>query len=236
MDLFSSYFAFVFVNVVNIGADLLAMSDVADLFLPLSRDFLMLVFALVIILLEVFLSYKKYANYLKYLCLILFAYPVSAIFSHPQWLQVLKSAIFPSFSFKADYLLAMVAFLGTTISPYLFFWQSGEEVEEEIDKEKIDSFGQAPLRVGEKEIKMIGWDTKIGMFVSGAIAFFIIVAAGRVLFELGIRNVDTAKEAALALAPLGSWATLLFGLGIIGAGFWLYLFLPEPQPMLCLRP
>ena len=216
---FSLIFAFVGVNIVNIGADLLAMSDVTNLFLKVPRDILMIIFASAIVILEIFLSYKTYAKFLKYFCLILLAYPLSAIVAHPEWREVMKSLILPHVSFKAEYLLGMIAFAGTTISPYLFFWQSDEEVEEEIEDGKIRDFGQKPKRVTKKEFGKISWDTRIGMLISELVTIFIMISAGRVLFEAGVRNIDTAQEAALALFPLmGSHATLLFALGIIGTG------------------
>lgn len=217
---FPLIFFFVGINVINIGADLLAMGDVSNLFLPVSRDLLMVAYALVIIILQIFLSYRTYAKFLKYFCLILLAYPVSAILSRPEWGQVIKLLFIPSFSFRPEYILGIIAFLGTTISPYLFFWQSDEEIEEEIEKNKIAEFGEKPKRITKKEINGINLDTKIGMFISEMVTIFIIVAAGRVLFESGIRNINTARQAALSLAPLmGRNAVLLFSLGIIGTGF-----------------
>ncbi|RLE05308.1 MAG: divalent metal cation transporter [Candidatus Aminicenantes bacterium] len=216
---FPLIFAFVGVNIINIGADLLAMSDVSHLFLSIPRDFLMIFFALIIIGLEVFLSYKTYAKFLKFSCLFLLAYPISAVLAHPEWSQVLKSLFLPCFSLKAEYLLGMIAFFGTTISPYLFFWQSNEEIEEEIEKKKIGEFGQKPKRVTKREIRKISLDTRIGMMISELITIFVIVAAGRVLFEAGIKNIETAGQAALVLAPLmGKYASLLFSLGIVGTG------------------
>ena len=217
---FPLIFAFVGVNTINIGADLLAMSDVSNLFLPVSRDFLMIVFALVIIALEVFLSYERYARFLKYFCLILLAYPISAVLARPGWGEIIKSLLLPRFSFYPGYILGMIAFLGTTISPYLFFWQSDEEIEEEIKKKKIGGFGEKPKRVTKREIRKISWDTRIGMLISELVTIFIIIAAGKILFEIGIKDIETARQAALSLVPLmGENATLLFSLGIIGTGF-----------------
>lgn len=216
---FPLIFTFIIVNIINIGADLLAMSDVSNLLFLLPRDFFMVFFALLIITLEIFLSYRKYAKFLKYLCLILLTYPASAILSRPEWGGVIKSLITPSFSWQSSYLLAIIAFLGTTISPYLFFWQSDEEIEEEIDRGKISEFGEKPSRISNREIRKIKWDTRLGMMISELVTIFIIIVAGRILFEGGIHSVETARQAALVLAPLvGQKATLLFSLGIIGTG------------------
>ncbi|HHD92295.1 MAG TPA: divalent metal cation transporter [Candidatus Portnoybacteria bacterium] len=212
-------FIFVAINVFNIGADLLAMSGVAGLLVNAPRDFFMFFFALVIIGLEIFLSYRNYSKFLRYLCLFLLAYPISAILAQPGWGEVIKSLFVPIISSSKMYLLAVVAFLGTTISPYLFFWQSSEEVEDEIDGGKINGFGEKPRRVDGREIRKINWDTRLGMFISEIITIFIIVAAGRILFESGIHNIETAQQAAMTLVPLvGQKAMFLFSLGIIGTG------------------
>ncbi len=212
-------FIFVAINIINIGADLLAMSGVAGLLVNAPRDFFMFLFALMIIGLEIFLSYRNYAKFLRYLCLFLLAYPISAILARPEWGEVVKSLFIPVFSDSKMYLLAIVAFLGTTISPYLFFWQSSEEIEDEIDGGKISSFGEKPRRIDGREIKKINWDTRLGMFISEFITIFIIVAAGRILFENGIHNIETAQQAAMTLVPfVGQKAMLLFSLGIIGTG------------------
>ncbi len=216
---FPLIFIFIIINIVNIGADLLAMGNVGSLIFPLSSKFLMFFFALIIIILEVFIPYKTYSKFLRYLCLILLAYPLSAILAQPSWIETIKSILIPVFHWKVGYLLAIIAFLGTTISPYLFFWQSDEEVEEEIDKGKISQFGQKPKRVKKKEIRKIGLDTRLGMLASEIVTIFIIIAAGRILFEKGIYHIETARQAALVLSPLiGQQAMVLFGLGIIGTG------------------
>ena len=212
-------FIFVAINIINIGADLLAMSGVAGLLVNAPRDLFMLFFALIIIGLEIFLSYRNYAKFLRYLCLFLLAYPISAILARPEWGEIIKSLFIPVFSNSKMYLLAIVAFLGTTISPYLFFWQSSEEIEDEIDGGKISSFGEKPRRIDGREIKKINWDTRLGMFISESITILIIVAAGRILFENGIYNIKTAQQAAMTLVPfVGQKAMLLFSLGIIGTG------------------
>jgi NRAMP (natural resistance-associated macrophage protein)-like metal ion transporter len=162
-------------NTINIGADLGAMATSAQMLLGL--PFLLWLFLMTgfIIILEVFLTYKTYSKILKYLALTLFAYVLTAFIVKPDWGIIAKSTVFPQIQFSGDYLLNVVAILGTTISPYLFFWQGSQEVEEEISEGKISDMGVGKPRVTRKNVANLNWDTIMGMFFSQAIMFFIII-------------------------------------------------------------
>lgn len=208
-----------FANVFNIGADLGAMAKGAQLIFPgFNFIFLIFLFAALSLFLQIFVSYKKYAQYLKYLTFVLFAYVISAFSVKINWGEVLQNTIIPSFHFSKDIIILICAALGTTISPYLFFWQSSQEVEEEIlhgDKtEEMRRAHASPL-----EIRNMRIDVFSGMFVSNAIMFFIIAACAATLFANGITNIGTASDAAVALRPFaGNFAFILFALGILGTG------------------
>ncbi len=205
-------------NTFNIGADIGAMASAAQLVLPkLSFTSLVIEFSIAILILQIFTPYVKYARYLKYLALILFAYIISAILSKPDWIEVLRHSVIPSISFTQDQILLICAILGTTISPYLFFWQTSQEVEEQI------AVGQTTIksRMGSDAaaIKKMRIDVWSGMFLSNLVMFFIIAACGSILFTHGLTNITTAAEAAQALRPFAGNATYyLFAVGIIGMG------------------
>jgi len=175
-------------------------------------------FALTSLLLQVFVPYNKYAAILKWMTLVLLAYVATVFVVHVPWGQALKETFVPNISFKADYLTALIAVLGTTISPYLFFWQASEEVEE-IDSNPIaDALNRSPGDADE-EFQRIKADTYIGMAVSNIIAFFIILTASVTLNAYGKTNIETASQAAEALRPVGGdFAFLLFAAGIVGTG------------------
>lgn len=205
-------------NTFNIGADLGAMAKATELLVP-SFQFALLVagFALVSLLLQIFTTYARYAKYLKYLTAVLLAYVATAFIVHMNWHEVAWHALIPSITFSQNQLLLICAILGTTISPYLFFWQTSQEVEEEVlrGRETIDERKGASRR----EIKDMRRDVWTGMFFSNLVMFFIIAACAATLSAHGITNIQTADQAALALRPLaGEWAYLLFALGIIGTG------------------
>lgn len=208
-----------FANVFNIGADLGAMAKGTQLVFPVfSFTFLIFLFAVFSLFLQIFISYKKYAKYLKYLTFILFAYVISAFSVKINWGEVLRSTIIPSFHFSKDIVILICAAIGTTISPYLFFWQSSQEVEEEILKgEKTEEMRRAN-NSGEDVHKM-RIDVWSGMFVSNLVMFFIIAACAATLFANGITNITSASEAAIALRPFaGNFTFTLFALGILGTG------------------
>jgi NRAMP (natural resistance-associated macrophage protein)-like metal ion transporter len=216
------YFAvslLVIANTINIGADLGAMATSAQMLLRLPFLFWLCLMTGVIIVLEVFVTYKTYSKILKYLALTLFAYVLTAFIVKPDWGIIAKNTVLPQIKFSKDYLLNVVAILGTTISPYLFFWQASQEVEEEIVDGKISDMGVGKPVVKQKNVADMGFDTIVGMFFSQAIMFFIIVTTAATLHANGITNIATASQAAEALRPVaGNFAYLLFAAGIIGTG------------------
>lgn len=206
-------------NTVNIGADLGAMAAAAQLLLGLPFVVWLLVITLFTAFLEIFISYKAYARFLKYLTFSLFAYIITAFVVHQDWGVAIFSTLVPRVIFSQEYLFNIVAILGTTISPYLFFWQASEEVEEEIAHHKLKAMDEGRPRVSEKDIKDMRLDTVRGMFFSNLVMFFIILTTASTLGVHGITDVATATEAAEALRPLaGNFTFILFALGIIGTG------------------
>ncbi|PJE76157.1 iron transporter [Candidatus Uhrbacteria bacterium CG10_big_fil_rev_8_21_14_0_10_48_11] len=204
-------------NVINIGADLGAMAAALKLIVGLPLLLWLLFFVVLTVSLEIFIPYRRYARYLKYLTLFLLAYIFTGALVTSDWGQVLKAAVTPHISLSREYLLNIVALLGTTISPYLFFWQANEEVEEEV-MHRTFRVRSLP-KIGQKEVRSIGFDTIVGMLFSNAIMFFIILTAAATLGANGIHQVDSAAQAAEALRPLaGNFTYLLFALGIIGTG------------------
>jgi NRAMP (natural resistance-associated macrophage protein)-like metal ion transporter len=216
------YFAvslLVITNTINIGADLGAMASAAEMLLGLPTMFWLCLITMVIVLLEIFISYKAYSRFLKYLGLSLLAYVLTAFFIKPDWLSIAKDTVYPSIQLSSSYLLNVVAILGTTISPYLFFWQASEEVEDEIAEGKIPDIGVQRPEVSRKNIINMDFDTVVGMFFSQAIMFFIIVTTAGTLHASGVTNIATATDAAQALKPMaGNLTYLLFATGIIGTG------------------
>ena len=206
-------------NTINIGADLGAMAAAANLVFGVSFVVLLLSMTIVTLLLEVYVPYPTYAKFLKYLTLSLFAYVLTVMVVHVPWKEVAFSTIVPHATLSKDYLMNIVALLGTTISPYLFFWQADEEVEEEIEEGKIRAMGVGIPHVSIGDIKRMRLDTIFGMTFSNVITFFIIVTAAATLHVHGITDIQTADEAAKALEPFaGQYATFFFACGIIGTG------------------
>lgn len=206
-------------NTINIGADLGAMAASAELVIGLPFIVLLIGMTVLTLVLEIFVSYKVYAKYLKYLALSLFTYVIVVFIVKQDWGTVAASTFIPKINFSKDYIMNIVAILGTTISPYLFFWQSNEEVEEEVATGKLETMDQGTPKVNTKDIRRMRWDTIIGMIFSNLIMFFIIATAASTLFPNGINNVETAEQAAVALRPLaGNFASLLFLVGIMGVG------------------
>lgn len=206
-------------NSLNIGADLGAMAQGVQLVYPNANfEFLVLAFAIFSLSLQIFTTYDKYAKYLKWLALVLLAYVFSAIAANLDWIEIAKSAVVPAMTFSKDQIFIVTAILGTTISPYLFFWQTSQEIEEQI----LGGRTTLKLRQAEttnKEIKDMRLDVWSGMFLSNLVMFFIIAACGAVLFPAGITNITSAAQAAEALRPIAGEGTyLLFALGIIGTG------------------
>lgn len=206
-------------NIINIGADLGAMADAATLVLPIPFTLSLILITLFTILVEIFVPYPTYVAFLKYLAISVFAYVVTAFFVHQDWMEVFASFFIPHISLSKEYLLNITAMLGTTISPYLFFWQADEEVEEEIVKGKIRAMGKGTPKITSGDISQMRYDTAIGMFVSNAITFFIIITAAATFHANGITSIASAAQMASALTPFaGEFASLLFTIAIIGTG------------------
>ncbi|MBP7859928.1 Nramp family divalent metal transporter [Patescibacteria group bacterium] len=212
-------FLLFFANSLNIGANLGAMASSIQLFVPLPFWFLLILIAVIIVFLEIKIPYTQYKNILKYLTLSLFAYAITFFLTNPDMSQILKSMFIPNFIFTKQFFLTIVAILGTTISPYLFFWQTGEEVEELVEEGKIKKMGANVLRISKKEVFGMRIDTVIGMFYSNAMMYFIMATSASTLHNANIFSVETATEAARALRPLGGELSfILFVLGILGTG------------------
>ena len=216
---YSAVFILFFANTINIAADLSAMAASAQLIIKLPFTFWLIVLTLTTVTLEIFVSYSTYSRILKYLTFSLFSYIIAGFIVKQNWIQILKSTVLPTIHFSKEYLLNIVAILGTTISPYLFFWQADEEVEEEIQHHKIASMGRGKPHITGRDISQLRLDTIVGMFFSNLVMFFIIITTASTLNLNGITNIETADQAALALRPIaGDFAFLLFAAGIIGTG------------------
>lgn len=206
-------------NTFNIGADIGAMAKGVQLFAPKFQFiFLVIFFTLIMLLVQIYTPYEKYARYLKWLVLVLFSYVATGLIVGLNPGTLFAHAVIPKITFSKDQIILITAILGTTISPYLFFWQTSHEVEEEILHGKT-SIRLRQENVTNKEISNMRVDVWSGMFVSNLVMFFIVATCAGVLFSHGITNINTASDAALALKPLaGNQAFLLFGIGIIGTG------------------
>ncbi len=206
-------------NVINIGADLGAMAAAMGLIVPLPFVFLLLAITLFTLGVEVWVPYPTYAKFLKYLTLSLLAYIATAFFVKLDWGAIAHATFVPHISLTKEYVMNIAAILGTTISPYLFFWQADEEVEEEIEAGKIKDEGGETPQVSASDIQGMRIDTMLGMFFSQIVMFFIIVSVAATLGAEGMHTITTAADAALALKPVaGNFAFLLFTLGILGTG------------------
>ncbi len=206
-------------NIFNIGADLGAMAKGVQLLAPgLSFGLLVLFFTVASLLMQVFINYAKYAKYLKYLAFVLLAYILTAFTVKDfNWLAVAQATFHPSLSLSRDQIFLICGILGTTISPYLFFWQTSQEVEEQIADGKMTIASRRGTNPAE--LKKMRLDVWSGMFLSNVVMFFIIAVCAATLFKHGITNIATAADAATALRPLaGEGAYLLFAIGIIGTG------------------
>jgi NRAMP (natural resistance-associated macrophage protein)-like metal ion transporter len=210
-------------NTINIGADLGAMGAAAGLIIPVNFTLLTLFFTALILTLEIFTSYKAYAKILKWLALALFAYPLTAILIAEPWGTILRATFIPHIQFSFAFLFIITGVLGTTISPYMFFWEASEEVEEEEEKHMMRKDG--PPKITKGFLRRLRIDNFVGMLSSEVATWCIIVVAATVLNAHGIMNVATSADAARALEPLvhtfpnaGFLAKLLFSVGIIGLG------------------
>ena len=204
-------------NVFNIGADLGGMAEVTQMTTGVSAFVWLPLFTVGIVVLLVWLNYKRIAQIFKWLTLVLFAYIIAAFLAHPRWSDVLKATFVPQINWDATYLATFLGVLGTTISPYLFFWQAAQEVEEErkIGRKTV----HARRGATDKELATARTDVLTGMAFSNLVMYFIILTTGATLYVSGHRNIGTAREAAEALRPLaGEGAYALFALGLIGTG------------------
>lgn len=207
----------VMANVINIGADFAAVGAALNLLLPLPIPLLSTLFMVIVLALEIFIGYHAYARFLKFLALSLLSYVAVALIVTDNWGTVIKATFVPEFELNSAYWYVIVAILGTTISPYMFFWQTAEEVEESnysLSKKK-----------SKRPIGEIRRDTAVGMSISQLGSWFMIITAAVVLHENGVTNIGTAADAARALEPLvegfphaGTIAKVLFAIGIIGMG------------------
>ncbi len=217
--LYLTVFLLLLANTINIGADLGAMAASAQLVFGFPFIYWLIGMVVLTLFLEIFISYKTYSKYLKYLAFALLSYVIAAFTIKLNLKEIFASLIIPHIEFNKTYIFNIVAILGTTISPYLFFWQADEEVEEEVSHHKLRRMGAGQPRITPKDISKLRLDTVIGMLFSNLVMFFIIITTGATLFTHGIGKIGSAEDAALALRPLaGDYAFLLFAVGIIATG------------------
>ncbi len=217
-------------NIINLGADLGAMAAAARLLLPAPYLLLTVLFGLTSIALEVLVPYRKYTGYLKWLSVSLFAYILTGLVVHQNWTEVLRDTFVPQLQFGFPFLMILVALLGTTISPYMFFWQASDEVEDEIARGQLpaaqdgQTSQQAPA-IGREDIKRMRADTWNGMGLSQVTSWFIILTTAGSLHAAGLTDINSADQAAAALEPLvrsfphaGTIAKVIFAVGILDLG------------------
>lgn len=200
--------------ILNIGANIAGMGAVGNLLFPaIDASFFSVFFTAVLLALIIYLPYQKIASFLKYLCIVMLVYFVVPFLYQQNVWDILKATFIPNIRMDKEYLLILVGILGTTISPYLFFWQASAEVEEMKQKKKL-------LVVNKKIIRDVEKDVDTGMAFSGLVMYFIILTTGTVLYNSGVHTIDTVEQAANALKPLaGNLAYVLFAIGVIGTGF-----------------
>ncbi len=205
-------------NTINVAADVAAMGQSLQLVVGGPVHLYAVGFGVVCLALEIYLPYRRYVTYLKWLTLVLFAYVAVALVANVSWSAVLSGIVWPRVPLSSDMLTVIVAVFGTTISPYLFFWQAALEVEEVEANPKAHALKQSPSQA-PSQLRRINIDTYVGMGLSNAIALFIIIATAATLHQSGILDIETSAQAAEALRPIaGPFAFLLFSLGIIGTG------------------
>lgn len=212
-------FLLLIANIINIGADLGVMAASMQMVFGLPLTFWLIIVTLFTVIAEIIIPYKTYAKFLRIFGFFLLVYVVTSFLVTDDWLFVFKESLVPHFILSKEYLMTAVGFLGTTISPYLFFWQASEEVEEEILKGELKDFNTVKPKLSGREIRAMRQDTSIGMVFSNLITFFIIATTAATLNKNGIINIETPQQAALALKPLaGDLTYLLFAVGVIGIG------------------
>ena len=205
-------------NIFNLGADLGAMGAAGQLLVGGPLLPYIVGFAALSLILQINIRYTTYVKYLKWLTFALFAYVLTAFVAHVDWVVAARSTLLPSLSFNTKYFTTLTAVLGTTISPYLFFWQASEEAEDVHDNRREHALKRAPQEAKE-QFARIRVDTYVGMGLSNAVALFIILTTAATLHAAGIYDVETSAQAAKALEPLaGRFAFELFAVGIIGTG------------------
>ena len=220
--LFLAVFLVLFANTINIGADIGAMAAAAQLIIPIPFAVLALGFTAVILTLEIFVSYKNYSKLLKWLTLALLSYVATVFIVEQPWVEILKATFIPHFEFTFAFVFIITGLLGTTISPYMFFWEASEEVEEEHRRHLIHN---GKPRLGKDFMKKLRLDNFLGMLSSQIASWCMIVVAATVLNKNGVLNIATAADAARALEPLvqtfpyaGFLAKVIFAVGVIGLG------------------
>ncbi|MEO6831320.1 MAG: divalent metal cation transporter [Chitinophagaceae bacterium] len=213
----------VIANVINIGADIGAMAAAARLIIPFPLAVWTLLFTASILILEIYTSYKVYARILKWLALSLLAYPITVFIVQMPWVTVLKATFIPHFEFTFAFFFIITGVLGTTISPYMFFWETSQEVEEVKERKWLKN---GIPQISKRKIQSMRVDNNAGMIISEITTWSILVVAGTVLHNSGVTDVKTAADAAKALEPLvhsfphaGYLSKLIFSIGIIGLGF-----------------
>jgi len=215
--LFPTVIGLVIANTINAGADIAAISAAINIFVPIPISVMVIPIALAIVALQVWGSYHLIVRVFKWLTISLFAYVIAAFLAKPDWSAVFRATIVPQISLTSQYITTIVAILGTTISPYLFFWEASEEVEEEKSEGRIKLSDRKGAT--DQEIRKERIDTIIGKLFCNVVFYFVILAAGATLHVSGQTNIQSATEAAQALRPLaGDMATVLFAIGLIGAG------------------
>ena len=205
-------------NIINLTADLNAMGAALQLLVHGPAQLYSALFAAGSVILQIRIPYSKYANYLKWLCLVLFAYVVTVLVVKVNWKEALWGTLVPKIPWDSDGITMLIAILGTTISPYLFFWQASAEVEEIKAHTEEKALKDEP-RQKTTQVERIQWDTFVGMALSNIIAWSIILTVAATLHAHGATKIESASQAAEALRPVaGSMAFLLFSVGIIGTG------------------
>jgi NRAMP (natural resistance-associated macrophage protein)-like metal ion transporter len=205
-------------NVVNIAADIAAMGDAMVLIAPGKAQYYAVAFGVLSVLLQVFVPYQRYVNLLKWLTLVLLAYVATVFVVRVPWAEVLRSTLWPQPAWHKEYLTTIVAVFGTTISPYLFFWQASQEVEELRSDADAQPLRRAPEQV-DAQFRRIRFDTMVGMGVSNLVAFFIMLTTAATLHAHGAVDLQSSAQAASALKPVaGELAFVLFAAGIVGTG------------------
>ena len=198
--------------IMNIGADIAGMGAVGNLLFPtIEANYFSVIFTIILLGLIIYLPYQKIASVLKYLCIVMLVYFIVPFLYQQDFAAIIKATFIPTIKFDKNFIAIIVGILGTTISPYLFFWQASVEVEEMKNRKHII--------VNKKIIHEINQDVDFGMTVSGFVMYFIILTTGTVLYNSGIHQIDTVEQAAMALKPIaGNLAYLLFAVGVIGTG------------------